>query len=52
MLKGRLLVPGGVFEVRWKEGEPKKFLQNILKLPKVTAYSCKKCGFVESFIER
>lgn len=55
MEKGLMLSPGAVVGVRWmKEGEISRWFGAglLAKKPRIMAYSCKKCGFVESYVEK
>jgi uncharacterized OB-fold protein len=52
MLKGLILTPGGVVGARWQEESTiSKLFNNLKKLPKIFAYKCEKCGFVENYVE-
>lgn len=52
MEKGLMLTPGGVVGVRWSKGEPGFFGTVVINKPKIFAYSCSKCGFIESYVEQ
>jgi len=51
MEKGLMLTPGAIVGVRWQKGEPNKWLNLLGKLPKVEAYGCSKCRYIENYIE-
>jgi predicted nucleic-acid-binding Zn-ribbon protein len=51
MEKGLMLTPGAVVGVRWQRGEPNKWFNMLNKLPKVDAFRCVKCGYLENYVE-
>jgi len=53
MEKGLILTPGGVVGARWGQGEKvSKWFNTLGNKPKIIAYSCQKCGFIESYVEK
>jgi predicted nucleic acid-binding Zn ribbon protein len=52
MKKGLMMAPGAVQGVRWLKGEPNKLFNFINKLPKIAAFSCEQCGYMENFVEK
>ncbi|MBN2423095.1 hypothetical protein JXB41_07775 [Candidatus Woesearchaeota archaeon] len=53
MEKGLMITPGAVVGVRWVKGIPNwLFGTRVWGKPKIFAYSCVKCGFIESYVEK
>ena len=52
MEKGYMITPGGVFGVRWHKGNPGILGAVVTNKPKIVAYSCSKCGYIENYVEQ
>ena len=47
-----MITPGGVFGVRWHKGNPGILGAVVTNKPKIVAYSCSKCGYIENYVEQ
>jgi len=52
MKKGLILTSGAIIGARWQEESTiSKLFNNLNKQPKIAAYKCSSCGFVEDYVE-
>jgi ribosomal protein S27AE len=51
MDKGLMLTAGAIVGVRWHKGEPGLLGAIVAKHPKIWAYKCVKCGYLENYVE-
>ena len=53
MEKGLIVTQGGVVGARGGQGENvSQWWNTVGNKPKIIAYSCQKCGFIESYVEK